>query len=274
MSDAEDTKQRLELLKMARVLLNEEYINRRAEDHNKWLADCDVAWREQRIKLPYPPFAPYPSEEQIVSKALTLYEFINPNSGKINAATGTLSERESQVVADVVKKTQQEAIFVQPTISPWEKYLTPKLEEPAAAEAPKVEEPPAIEEPKVEAPVVDEEPKIEEPVVAVPVSSPWQTYLVPTEPAPVVEISLAETPNPTAPIEEIFKPAEPVADDSTESNDSDSKDNDYDTTVPMPIVPTGSTTVYSGISAGKDQTGFSSVKSLIPNFWRNRDGDK
>jgi hypothetical protein len=82
MANMDNTNQKLELLKMARQLLNEEYINRRAEDHNAWLANCDEAWRTRRIKLPYPPFAPYPTEEQIVAKALTLYTFVNPDEGK------------------------------------------------------------------------------------------------------------------------------------------------------------------------------------------------
>jgi len=82
MANMDNNNQKLELLKMARQLLNEEYINRRAEDHNKWLADCDEVWRTRRVKLPYPPFAPYPTEEQIVAKALTLYNFVNPDEGK------------------------------------------------------------------------------------------------------------------------------------------------------------------------------------------------
>lgn len=61
---------------MARQMLNEEYINRRAEDHNKWLAEADVAWRTKGIKLPYPPFAPYPSEEQILQRAQELLKFV------------------------------------------------------------------------------------------------------------------------------------------------------------------------------------------------------
>jgi len=69
-------KTKLEVLKMARELLNEEYINRRAEDHNRWIAECDVAWKTKGIKLAYPPFAPYPSEAEILAKASTLYKFV------------------------------------------------------------------------------------------------------------------------------------------------------------------------------------------------------
>jgi hypothetical protein len=75
MNDGGKTK--FEILKMARELLNEEYINRRAEDHNKWLSECDAVWKNQGIKLPYPQFAPYPSEAEILARAQALYSFIS-----------------------------------------------------------------------------------------------------------------------------------------------------------------------------------------------------
>ena len=50
--ELEYAKHRMEVLRMARQLLNEEYINKRAEDHNRWLAESDVAWRTKGIKLP------------------------------------------------------------------------------------------------------------------------------------------------------------------------------------------------------------------------------
>lgn len=74
--EVEYAKHRMEVLRMARQLLNEEYINRRAEDHNRWLAESDVAWRTKGIKLPYPPFAPYPTEAQILAKARDLIGFV------------------------------------------------------------------------------------------------------------------------------------------------------------------------------------------------------
>jgi hypothetical protein len=73
----DNTKHKFELLKMARELLNEEYINRRAQDHNKWIAECDVAWKTRGVKLPYPPFAPYPTEAEIIAKATSLYSFLS-----------------------------------------------------------------------------------------------------------------------------------------------------------------------------------------------------
>jgi hypothetical protein len=77
MEDNEKIKQRYELLKMARTLLNEDYVNRRAEDHNKWVAENEVSWRTKRRNIPYPPFAKYPTDKDIISAAANLYNFIH-----------------------------------------------------------------------------------------------------------------------------------------------------------------------------------------------------
>lgn len=76
MENIDKVKQRFELLKMAREILNEDYINRRAEDHNKWVAENEELWRTKRRNLPYPPFAKYPTDEEIVRAAANLYDFI------------------------------------------------------------------------------------------------------------------------------------------------------------------------------------------------------
>lgn len=84
--DLEFTKHRMEILRMARQMLNEQYINRRAEDHNRWLAEADQAWRNKGIRLPYPPFAPYPTEEQVLAKAQELLKFVLTEEEKAEEA--------------------------------------------------------------------------------------------------------------------------------------------------------------------------------------------
>lgn len=132
MSEVEQTKHRLELLKMARELLNEEYINRRAQDHNTWVAQCDELWKTKKIKLPYPAFAPYPTESEIVAKALTLYNFVNPPANdvkeeveKIDLPTvgsePTIKEIEAVSAINPIN-TAIETIAT----SPWKNYLTPE----------------------------------------------------------------------------------------------------------------------------------------------------
>lgn len=69
----------LEILKMARELVINEYTDRRAQDHNKWLADFEVVWKNNRIRLPYPDIPPYPTETQIVARAQVLLDFLKVN---------------------------------------------------------------------------------------------------------------------------------------------------------------------------------------------------
>lgn len=140
----EDSRHRFEALKMARELLNEEYINRRAEDHNKWIAECDVAWKTKGIKLPYPAFAPYPSEAEILARASTLYSFISSKA---------------------LESTEPST----PDVSPWVTHLSSPLLAPAPQL--EVEETPSLNtEPVVEISAVQEpepEPVITKPLFAV-----------------------------------------------------------------------------------------------------------
>lgn len=144
--NADESRYRLEILKMARELLNEEYINRRAEDHNKWLAECDVVWRTKGIKLPYPPFAPYPSEAEILAKAASLYNFVEEKP-----------------------KATTPPVDLASAPSPWVTYLTP---------TPPVETPvsPPVVEPEPSPPTVSTEPVPEQPVATAvsnePVAAP------------------------------------------------------------------------------------------------------
>jgi len=67
---------RLEILKMARELVINEYIDRRAQDHNLWVAQSDELMRTRGFKLQYPAFPPYPTEADIIAKADSLIRFM------------------------------------------------------------------------------------------------------------------------------------------------------------------------------------------------------
>ena len=77
MNEIQETKKKLELLKLARNLLNEEYVKARADEYSQWVRDCETAWREHGIKLPYPALPPMPSESDVVARALKLYNYVN-----------------------------------------------------------------------------------------------------------------------------------------------------------------------------------------------------
>lgn len=70
-----DMSVKLEVLRMAREIVNNEYIDKRAQDHNKWLADSEKL-ASRGIKIPYPDIPPYPDESVVISKARSLLGFI------------------------------------------------------------------------------------------------------------------------------------------------------------------------------------------------------
>jgi outer membrane biosynthesis protein TonB len=76
----DETKKRLELLKIARQELNTQYIKDRADAYTQWTIDCDRAWRENGIKLAFPPPPPVPTEADVVAYALALYNAQNPQT--------------------------------------------------------------------------------------------------------------------------------------------------------------------------------------------------
>lgn len=124
LKELEQNRHRLELIKLARELLNEEYINRRAQDHNRWLAESDALWRTNRVKLPYPPFASYPTDEEIVAKASALYRFVNsPQAGTNTQAVTTeatlpeLTPTELKVASTI---SPESSVAIE--VSPWETY--------------------------------------------------------------------------------------------------------------------------------------------------------
>ena len=209
MANIDDTNQKLELLRMARQLLNEEYINRRAEDHNQWLADCDDLWRTKRMKLPYPPFAPYPSESDIVTKAAALYAFINPNDTKEEPA---LTQQEINIANRVKSMPPVPKV----TDSPWTTYLNPITE---------------TTEPTGQSLVADS-----------------VTPTIPVIPAGIDRQEIR------AKVEEVFKP-EPVVELAKPKET---------TADPMgePEITTPSSTINT------------TMKNLIPNFWRSRQETK
>jgi hypothetical protein len=71
---------RLEILKMARELVINEYVDRRAQEHNEWLDKSTTLWQTSRMKLAYPVIPPYPTENDIVNRAKTLLEFLITDS--------------------------------------------------------------------------------------------------------------------------------------------------------------------------------------------------
>jgi hypothetical protein len=77
---------KLEILKMARELVINEYIDRRAQEHNEWLEKSTQLWKTKRESLAYPIIPPYPTEIEIITRAKILLEFLkDDNDEKVSS---------------------------------------------------------------------------------------------------------------------------------------------------------------------------------------------
>lgn len=68
---------RMEILKMARDIVNNEYVDLRGKLHNQWMVNSERVWLIEKRKLEYPTFPSYPTEEDIVRRARVLLNFLN-----------------------------------------------------------------------------------------------------------------------------------------------------------------------------------------------------
>jgi hypothetical protein len=95
----------LDILKMARELVLNEYTDKRAQDHNKWLADFETVWKNTRVRLPYPDIPPYPTETEIVKRAQVLMDFIHDNYAEITVESNTVNESTQTKTTDLPAET-------------------------------------------------------------------------------------------------------------------------------------------------------------------------
>ena len=68
---------RLELLKMAKEMLTEDYYGKREQVSNDWSSKVDVAKINGGTIPDHPGFPAYPTEAEIIAKAQTLNGFVS-----------------------------------------------------------------------------------------------------------------------------------------------------------------------------------------------------
>lgn len=159
MNEVEIQRQRAQLLTKARSLLNEEYQKQRSEQFTKWQSESNHLWVSKGIILPYPSAFGYPTEEEVVAKALQLY---NAQNNIKPASTGVdLPKTDESMTSSVTARLMEVSQNVRPVvlpevpdITPWEQYLTP-------AEEVKPPEP-IVEEVILPEPIVEPEPQVED----------------------------------------------------------------------------------------------------------------
>ncbi len=115
-----DEKMLLEILRMARELVINEYTDRRAQDHNTWVFQSQNLWATQRTVLKYPDIPPYPTERDIIERAQMLLKFLvidKPsisNIEKIKLPVTEINETPEAETPEVVTETQKETVSQEP----------------------------------------------------------------------------------------------------------------------------------------------------------------
>lgn len=103
--DSEDKKlfanpTNLELLRLAKELAYSDYNNRKAELHNQWIKESDLAWKLHRAKVAYPNIPDFPSESEIINRALKLIEFLNTPRTDLSKPVEEVVEPVTEVTED------------------------------------------------------------------------------------------------------------------------------------------------------------------------------
>ena len=87
---SEEMQRRGALLKKAKQILLQEYAAIRTQQHQQWIRDSETSWRTNGILMAYPPGKIYPTDQEIIEKALELYnKSITATSTKVEVPTIT-----------------------------------------------------------------------------------------------------------------------------------------------------------------------------------------
>ena len=100
----EEIQKRNSLLKKAKQILLQEYAAIRTHQHQQWIRDSETSWRTNGVLMAYPPGNIYPTEPEIIEKALELYNnSITAPEPKVEAAAPTVSTPKTiDTKADIV----------------------------------------------------------------------------------------------------------------------------------------------------------------------------
>lgn len=75
--NSDEHRKRAELLKIAKQLLIQDFDAMRGTNHQQWLHDSKVSWKTKGILIAYPNTKLFPTEQEVVAKALELYNNLN-----------------------------------------------------------------------------------------------------------------------------------------------------------------------------------------------------
>lgn len=155
MNELEIQRQRARLLASARVLLNEEYQKQRSAQFTKWQTESNHLWVSKGIMLPYPSSFEYPTEEQVVAKALELYN--SQTNNKPASVLPALPAIDESFTSSVTAKLMEVSNNVQPSL-PEETLITEEIKQ-SVPEAKVIE--PSVEV-AIPEPVLEQESEIQD----------------------------------------------------------------------------------------------------------------
>jgi len=111
----------LEVLKIARDMLMDEYVERVNQLEQRWSAESALYWRAYQRIIPYPTMPAPPTVEDILEKAQMLLEFFNGTyepwyestaTGNVWSTPGNVTPMPANVVVDTSNVTPMPANVV------------------------------------------------------------------------------------------------------------------------------------------------------------------
>lgn len=96
-----------EILRLARMQLNEEFMKEYTAAHTAWLSSSRTAWTSNGTLLPFTVQFHYPSEEEVVARGVELYKVLTQQVAKPVQETTTALTPETNLVPVEETKTEK-----------------------------------------------------------------------------------------------------------------------------------------------------------------------
>lgn len=100
-----EQKRLAEILKLARLQLNDEYMKQHSAAHTAWIANARIAWTTNGTLLPFTTKFVYPTEEEVVARGVEIYNTLTQKAPAevVKPKTELIQAGGDFVVADVTE---------------------------------------------------------------------------------------------------------------------------------------------------------------------------
>jgi hypothetical protein len=89
-----------EILKLARMQLNDEYMKKHSAAHTAWLTSARTAWNTSGVLLPFTTKFVYPSEEEVVARGVEIYNTLTAKTATA-PATPALAIEQPAIIEEI-----------------------------------------------------------------------------------------------------------------------------------------------------------------------------